>query len=89
MLTLSTFEAGVNYGGSKIKAGGTLKWNITDGTGKMGYAANWGIFLEKIGTVSFIYDRSFLPERSGVIIPVTTGQVQIIKPLKFRIWQKR
>lgn len=88
IMKLSTIEAGINYSGNKLKIGGTLKLNSTGKVTKMGYTSNMGLFLNKIGTVSFIYDRSFLPERTGVVIPVTTGQIQIIKPLKFRIWQK-
>lgn len=88
VISLSTVEAGINYGGNKVKIGGTLKWNLSGQVSKLGYTSNIGMFFNKIGTVSLLYDRSFLPERTGVIIPVTTGQLQIIKPLKFRIWQK-
>ena len=85
---LSTIETGVNYGGNKLRLGGTLKWNFTNGSTRLGYTGNIGLLLGKTGTVYFIYDKSFLPDRTGFFIPVTTGQIQIIKPLKFRIWQK-
>jgi hypothetical protein len=84
---LSTVEGGLNYAGRTIKAGGSLKWNCTGGVTKMGYSFCGGLLLKKIGTINFIYDQSFLPDRRGQFIPVTTGQVQIIKPLKFTIWQ--
>lgn len=86
--SLSTAEAGLTYGGTKFKLGGSLKWNFSTETMRMGYTGNLGLLLNKIGTINFIYDRSFLPERTGKFIPVTTGELQLIKPLKFRIWQR-
>lgn len=86
---LSTVEGGLSYSNNKFRLGGTAKWNFFNSTEtRMGYSANVGLLLGKIGTVNLVYDRSFLPSRNGVFLPVTTGQVQIIKPLKFRIWQK-
>lgn len=86
--TLRTAEAGLNYSGTKFRIGGTAKWNFLSAQTRMGYTANLGISLGKLGSINLIYDRSYLPERTGGFVPVNTGQVQIIKPLKFRIWQK-
>lgn len=85
---LSTAEAGISYSSDKLRVGGTAKWNFAGSFTRLGYSGSLGLSLGKTGTVNFIYDRSFLPDRTGVFIPVTTGQVQIIKPIKFRIWQK-
>jgi hypothetical protein len=85
---LRTAEAGLSYSVSKFRIGGTAKWNFLSAATRMGYTANLGISLGKLGSINLIYDRSYLPERTGGFVPVNTGQVQIIKPLKFRIWQK-
>ena len=59
-----------------------------ESTMRFGYSTSVGLLIEKFGSLNVIYDRSFLPDRAGLFIPVETGQVQFIKPLKFRIWQK-
>jgi hypothetical protein len=86
--SLHTTEAGLSYNHEQFRVGGSAKWNKLTAQMRMGYSVNIGILLRKLGSVNFIYDRSFLPDRTGLFIPVETGQVQIIKPLKFRIWQK-
>ena len=85
---LTTFESGINYSSKKIRIGGNAKWNFMETTMRFGYNGSFGLLIEKIGSVNFIYDRSFLPDRTGLFIPIETGQLQIIKPLNFRIWQK-
>jgi hypothetical protein len=85
---LTTFESGLNYSAKKIRIGGNAKWNFMETSMRLGYNVSFGLLIEKIGSVNFIYDRSFLADRRGLFIPIETGQIQIIKPLKFRIWQK-
>ena len=84
---LSTLESGINYSSDKFKIGGSGKWNFLQNNIRMGYTASLGLLIKKLGTINLIYDRSFLPERTGMFFPVETGQVQIIKPLKFKVWQ--
>lgn len=84
---LHTIEGGLNYTGRIIKLGGSVKWNLMRAETGIGYSFNTGISVKKIGTINFIYDRSFLPDRTGLFIPVSMGQLQIIKPLKFSVWQ--
>lgn len=84
---LTTIEAGLTYSVKQIKIGGSLKRNFAKDKSETGYSFCSGIVLRKIGTISFIYDKSYLPGRRGQFIPVKTGQVQIIKPLKFTLWE--
>lgn len=84
---LNTIEAGLSYTSKVVRLGGSLKWNIADHSPGMGYTVNSGIVIKRLGTINFVYDRSFLPGRNGVFIPVGMGQVQIVKPLNFSIWQ--
>jgi hypothetical protein len=84
---LYTIEGGLSYSGSVIRIGSSLKWNLLGNSTGIGYSFNGGVSLKKIGTVNFIYDRSFLPDRNGSFIPVSMGQLQIIKPLNFSVWQ--
>ena len=84
---LHTLEAGLTYSGRRVKIGGSIKWNQAERSTGIGYSLNGGLSLGKIGTINCIYDRSFLPDRNGAFIPVRMGQIQIIKPLKFSIWQ--
>ncbi|MDP4262205.1 MAG: hypothetical protein Q8941_06705 [Bacteroidota bacterium] len=83
---LITLEGGLNYSEGIMKIGASVKGNFTGVTSRMGYSFCSGWVLKKIGTINLIYDRSFLPGRTGQFIPVKTGQVQIIKPLKFTLW---
>lgn len=82
---LNTVEGGLTYSGDVFKIGGSLKGNFNKEFSRMGYSFIGGIVLKKFGTINLIYDKSFLPERTGRFIPVSTGQVQIIKPLKFAL----
>ena len=84
---LSTLETGINYTKSRVRIGGSAKWNRIENTLRMGYSFNMGWSIGRLGTISLLYDKSFLPDRGGFFIPVETGQIQIIKPLKFTIWQ--
>lgn len=86
---LSTWEGGVTYGGAFLRVGGSAKWNhsATD-RGRAGYSFNISYMRSKIGTISLLADQSYLPDGLGAFIPVKTGQIQFIKPIKFRIWQK-
>jgi hypothetical protein len=84
---LSTIESGISYTKTKFRIGGSMKWNHIESAIRMGYSLNLGWSIGRIGTINLLYDKSFLPERTGIFIPVETGQIQIIKPLKFRIWQ--
>jgi hypothetical protein len=85
---LKTVETGFNYSNTFFRAGGTLKWNKGDNELLIGYSGNVGVTLKKIGMLSFIYDKSYLPDRSGKFVPVHMGQIQFTKPLKFTLWQK-
>lgn len=85
---LTTAEAGLNYGGTKLRLGGTVKWNLIESQTRIGYSANMGLLLGKLGTISLLFDYSYLPDRAGKFIPVKAGQVQFTKPLKFSLWQK-
>ncbi len=85
--SLTTIEGGLTYYRTKLRLGGSLKLNYLHQKIKKGYSMTFGWMMNKIGTVSFLYDKSFLPERTGFFVPVKTAQIQIIKPLKFRIWQ--
>lgn len=84
---LHAVEAGLSYAGRKIKIGGSIKWNLAGLSTGVGYSLNGGFVAGRVGTINLIYDRSFLPDRNGAFIPVRMGQVQIVKPLKFSIWQ--
>lgn len=84
---LNTVEAGLGYSIERFKIGGSLKWNHIDQSTKYGYAANLSWSIPKLGTISLLYDRSYLPDRSGDFIPVSMAQLQFIKPLNFKVWQ--
>ncbi len=84
---LNTVEAGLSYAIDRFKIGGSLKWNHVDQATEYGYAANISWAINRFGTISLLYDRSYLPDRSGTFIPVRTAQLQFIKPLNFKIWQ--
>lgn len=84
---LKTIEAGLSYNVNRFKIGGSLKWNHIDQSTEYGYAANFGWSVRNLGTISLLYDRSYLPDRAGIFIPVQTAQLQFIKPLNFKIWQ--
>jgi hypothetical protein len=85
---LNTYEGGLQYTGRSVRLGGSLKCNMIGDMLRTGYTGNIGMVFKKIGTISFIYDQSYLPGSGGDFIPVTTGQLQLIKPLKFTVWQK-
>lgn len=85
--SLTTVEGGLNYFRTKLRLGGSLKLNYLHEKIKKGYSISMGWTMNKIGTINFLFDKSFLPERTGLFVPVKTAQIQIIKPLKFRIWQ--
>jgi hypothetical protein len=84
---LNTVEAGLSYSVERFKIGGSLKWNRIDRSTEFGYAANLSWAIPRLGTIALLYDRSYLPDRSGAFIPVRMAQVQFIKPLNFKIWQ--
>lgn len=88
-IALSTWEGGLTYSGARLRIGGTFKWNQSREEGRPGYTATIGYVHPVIGSISFLADQSFLPDGLGAFIPVSTGQIQLLKPLKFRIWQKR
>ena len=85
---LGTSEAGVTYTGTVLKLGGTIKWNVSETESRPGYSGSIGLLLKSLGTLSLRFDKSFLPGVDERLVPVSTGQIQFIKPLKFRIWQK-
>jgi hypothetical protein len=85
---LHTFEGGLSFSNDIFKLGGSIKYNLMEGSDGIGYAFNAGVKIRRLGTVNLVYDKSFLPDRRGAFIPVSMGQVQIIKPLKFSVWQQ-
>lgn len=84
---LNTVETGLNYSISRFKIGGSVKWNHIDEATEYGYTGNVSWAINRFGTVNFLYDRSYLPDRTGSFVPVGTAQLQFIKPLNFKIWQ--
>lgn len=84
---LLSAESGLTYTLSRFRIGASIKWNRIDKSEtRFGYSANASWTIGNLGTVSLLFDRSYLPERTGVFIPVQTGQLQIVKPLNFKIW---
>ena len=82
---LKTIEGGLNYTARIFKIGGSIKGNFDGPVSRIGYSFIGGLAINKIGTINLIYDKSFLPERTGRFIPVTMSQLQIVKPLKFSL----
>ena len=78
-------ESGVSYAGHRVSMSGTAKLNFTDSEFKPGFTLGAGVRFREFATISLQVDKSFLPDRAGKIIPVESGRVQIIKPLKFRL----
>lgn len=85
---LTTGEAGLIFSNRLLRIGGTFKLNFAELEYRTGYSVNLGISMKRAGTLSVIYDKSYLPDRAGQFIPVTMGQLQLTKPLKFNVWQK-
>lgn len=85
---LTTAEAGLLFSDRSLRIGGTLKLNFAEQTYRTGYSFNLGVSLKRAGIFSIIYDKSYLPDRTGQFIPVSMGQLQVTKPLKFNVWQK-
>lgn len=82
---LRVFETGIVYGAERFRASGAFKFNFTNTDMKLGYSFGIGLKISRFGNINMHFDKSFLPERLGNVIPVTSGQVQLIKPLKFRL----
>ena len=85
---LRSLEAGLNYSAKRFKIGGSVKGNQLSDKYELGYSINCGINLSKFGSLSIMYDKSFLPDRGGLFLPVNTGQILFIKPLNISIWQR-
>jgi hypothetical protein len=83
--TLNTIETGINYSNNIFRLGGSVKGNYCKDFNALGYSFALGVVVRNVGSISFVYDKSYLPDRFGGFIPTNTGQIQIIKPLKFRL----
>lgn len=84
---LLTLEGGSSYATRWFRLSAAAKWNQVPGVVRWGYSFSAGLLLGKLGTISILTDRSFLPDRTGQFIPVRMGQIQYTKPLNFSVWR--
>lgn len=84
---LQTLEGGLTWAGKRLRLGGSVKWNKLSETTRWAGSLTAGVSFGKLGTVSYLFDKSFFPDRTGKFLPVTMGQIQYIKPLNFSIWR--
>lgn len=84
-MRVSVFEAGTSYTSSRFSTGGTVKYNVSNAKMELGYSSHISLKTSKLGSISFFIEKSFLPDRSGRLIPIQSGRIQLIKPLKFNL----
>lgn len=84
---LRVLEGGLNYTQHNFRIGSSIKHNHQAGFSRLGYSFVGGVKLGNVGTINMLFERAFLAGRLGEAFPVTTGSIQIIKPLNFSIWK--
>lgn len=80
-LYLLTLEELVSYQfANKLTLSGSLKWNrLNRSVTLLGGTASLGLYLRKLGTIQFNYDKTYLPGYNRVLMPVDIGRMSFYR----------
>jgi len=78
---LFTLEQTVGYQfKNKMTLSGGTKWNrLNDEQNLFGGTASLGIYIKKLGTLQFNYDKTYLPGYTGTLRPVDIGRMSFYR----------